>query len=232
MRTRSRLLAALLAGALLLLTAAGASQAALSMAWMSVDTVMVNKLGGVSLVGRVDCSATAAAIHDGSYQVTQWDDEGNPVGETPLREVLQLQDGDRLILAANNDNYTVTQPAGRKTMIQASHGSSIMTPCYAEYLSQQDGRPIACEASGAPCTWRTTEYGNDYFTDAPPLYDYSPAGKFKTGSVDVRAQSLGMLVQVVRQDDQTGQWQYVTSFYEEEGTYAVFNGVLRAVAAR
>ena len=43
---------------------------------------------------------------------------------------------------------------------------------------------------------------------------------------------IGMLVQVVRQDDQTGQWQYVTSFYEEEGTYAVFNGVLRAVAAR
>ncbi|HET7312684.1 MAG TPA: hypothetical protein VFJ17_15310 [Mycobacteriales bacterium] len=192
--------------------------------WVSVNQVLVNRLGGVSVSGQVSCAATYERIAAGSVQYQ--DDQGNwyPI---------ELQPGDKVNLAANTDNYTVTQPSGRKAMIQVTHGSSRMNPCFLQYPFSPDGSPmpdwVQCAPEGAPCGWQTDEFGYDH-DSLPPLFDYSPHGKFKAGLLSVRDQSIGLLVMVAHfsGDTLTG-WD---DYFVPEGSYSTVSTTLKAVNYR
>jgi hypothetical protein len=192
--------------------------------WVSVTRVMVDRLGGVNVAGQVSCAGTYEQIAAGGYQAQ--DGDGNWVS-------IELQPGDKVNLAANNDNYTVSQPAGRKTMIQATHGSSRMNPCFLQYRFNPDGTPmpdwVSCAADGAPCGWQTDEYGYDH--DAlPPLFDYSADGRFKAGLLSVRDQSIGLFVMIAHfsGDSLTG-WD---TYFVPEGSYATTSTTIKAVSYR
>lgn len=188
--------------------------------WVSVDQVLVNKLGGVNVSGQVSCAGTYDRIVAGLFQVQ--DQDGNWF-------TLALSPGDKVNLAANNDNYTVSQPSGRKTMIQVTHGSSRMNPCFIQVRTDLDGSEmpswVICAEGGAPCRWATDEFGYDPST-LVPLFDYSPDGKFKTGLLSVQNRSIGLLVMVQHADQS---WD---TYYVSEGMYAVTNTTIRAVSYR
>jgi hypothetical protein len=188
-------------------------------AWMSVTAAQVNKLGGVHVVGLVDCSAMARSIRLGEF--TYQEEDGT---EVPL--ILDL--GDLINLYANSDNYTVSQPAGRKTMINVTHGSSQMSPCYVESFEFVDGDIADCEPEGAPCVWATNVFGYNE-DEFGPLFDYSDDGKFKTGAMNVSAHSIGLLVEVIHTPQSP-----VTRdvFYRQEGTWATTSGIVYATAYR
>lgn len=189
--------------------------------WVSVDTVTVNKLGGVNVSGQVSCAGTYAQLMaDG---LTYQDENGQQ------QTVPAPGPGDLVNLSANNDNDTVTQPAGRKTMVSVTHGSSRMNPCFMQVRANPDGSPmpaqITCASGGAPCRWETDRYGYDH--DAlGPLFDYAPNGRFRTGTVAVSDESIGLAVMVLHPD---GQWD---TWYVPEGSYAVTSTTVRAVSYR
>lgn len=189
--------------------------------WVSVDRVMVNRLGGVNVSGQVSCEGTYQRLVDG--QLTYQDENGAE------QTISAPSAGDTVNLAASNDNYTVTQPAGRKTMLQVTHGSSRMNPCFMQERANPDGSPVpdylTCASDGAPCRWETDRYGYDH-ERLGPLFDYSPNGKFKTGTVSVTEESIGLLVMVHHPDNT---WD---TYYLEEGSYAVTSGTVRAVSYR
>ncbi len=212
--------------ALLAVVTAGAALAAtapVSMAEtpdMTVDKVIVDKLGGVSVVGSVDCSDLALQVRDQGLSYVDENDEWQflePVGA----EVL-------INIAANSDNYTVSQPAGRRGMIKVTHGSSRMSPCYSEYDDPGDGFEPPCADAGAPCTWVTDHYAYD---STQPLFDYSLDGKFKPGTVAVAAESIGAFVEVITLDG-SGAVTSRDGYYAPEGSYAYTSRTLRAVSYR
>ncbi|MBM7503135.1 hypothetical protein ACFPER_06605 [Agromyces aurantiacus] len=219
MRKTMGLLAA--AGALVLgsLSAAGPAVAQVEGDWNSVTKVMVNKLGGVNVSGEVSCAGAYDRLVSGELLY----DTGEGWAPVPFT------DGDLVILNANSDNYTVSQPAGRKAMIQVTHGSSRMSPCYATTTTTPDGHTIppwaACAPEGTPCRWETDAYAYDHEANGP-LFDYSSGGKFKTGLVNVSAQSIGLFVQILH-EDQT--WDM---YFIEEGSYAMTSTALKAVSSR
>lgn len=212
--------------ALLGLTAlpSAAAASAPSGDWVSVTKVMVNQLGGVNVSGQVSCAGTYQEIAAGGFQAQ--DQNGDPV-------TISLEPGDKVILAANSDNYTVSQPAGRKSMIQVTHASSRMNPCFAQYNYLPDGSQLpswaACNASGAPCPWQTDEYGYDHDT-LPPLFDYSSGGKFKPGTLSVREQSIGLAIMIAHfsGDTLTG-W---SNYFQPEGSYSTVSTTIKAVTYR
>ncbi len=191
--------------------------------WVTVTKVMVNKLGGVNVSGRVSCAGTYQQIAAGNFyvQVGQ-DQDGNPI-----MEPLVLQPGDTVNMIANNDNYTVSQPAGRKTMIQVTHGSSRMNPCFVQYPSQPDGTPMppVCSADGTSCAWETDNFGYDRAI-LGPLFDYSPNGMFKPGDMSVFETSVGLDIMVHHSD---GSW---AGYYVEEGSFSMTSRTIKAVSYR
>ena len=197
--------------------------AATSGDWVSVTQVLVNKLGGVNVSGQVSCQGTYQQIAAGGYQFQ--DEFGNMVP-------IELQPGDKVNLVANNDNYTVSQPSGRKSMIQVTHGSSRMNPCFLQYPFQPDGTPmpswLSCAPDGSPCRWETDHFGYDR-ASLGPLFDYSPNGKFKAGTLSVQEQSVGLLVMIAHfsGDTLTG-WD---NYFVPEGSYAMTSTTLKAVNA-
>lgn len=219
MRQRAvRVLSALIFGMGVAL-AATPSQSAEPDDWVSVTTVRIDRLGGVNVVGEVSCEGAFARLEAGelSYE--------NEFGEwVPIP-----YDGEPLFMDASTDNYTVSQPAGRKAMIQVTHGSSQLTPCYGTSPTYPNGEPqearFACDPSGAPCAWQTNAYDYDYETFGP-LFDYSPDGKFKTGLLNVTVRSTGLLIQIQRT---SGNWD---TYWIEEGSYAMAFTTLKAVSYR
>lgn len=192
--------------------------------WVTVNQVLVNRLGGVNVSGQVSCAGSYEQIAAGDFQYQ--DDEGNWVS-------IVLQPGDKVNLAANSDNYTVSQPSGRKTTIQVTHGSSRMNPCFLQYRGNPDGSPmpdwVVCDASGAPCVWQTDEFGYDHDT-MPPLFDYAANGKFKAGMMSVREQSIGLYVMIAHfsGDTLTG-WD---GYFVPEGSYSTTSTLIKAVNYR
>lgn len=188
--------------------------------WVSVTQVLVDKLGGVSVSGQVSCQGAYQKILDGKLK----DDTGNTI---------ELQAGDKVILQANTDNYTVSQPSGRKSMIQVTHSSSRMSPCFLQYPVGPDGtsvpESVSCESAGYPCRWETDTYGYDH-ESLGPLFDYSSSGKFKAGMLNVNAQSVGLLVMIAHfsGDTLTG-WDF---YFASEGSYATTSTTLKAVNYR
>lgn len=191
MRTRSRILATLAAVGLALMSAGPASGVP-GGDWITVDRALVNKLGGVSVSGEVSCAGTYAQVMDGqlSYQ-----DENEQWLPLPAPTDTQLVN-----IFVNADNYTVTQPAGRRLMIQVEHGSSRMTPCYAQYPYDENGAPwseisnVQCRDE-TTCRWETDRYAYDRVA-LGPLFDYSPNGKFKAGDLNVDVFAYGSMVAV------------------------------------
>lgn len=187
---------------------------------MTVDKVVVNKLGGVSVVGTVDCSDLALQVRTEGFPYVDENDQWlflEPVGEDVL-----------INIAANSDNYTVSQPAGRRGMVMVTHGSSRMSPCYSEYDDPGDGYTPPCDEAGAPCTWVTDHFG--YF-EPTPLFDYSPNGKFKPGTVAVEASSIGAFVEVITLDG-SGAVVSQEGYFAPEGSYAYTSTTLKAVSYR
>lgn len=189
--------------------------------WVTVDKVLVNRLGGVNVSGWVSCEGTYQRLMDGP--LTFQDENGEE------HTIPAPSPGDKVNLAANSDNYTVSQPVGRRSMIQVTHGSSRMNPCFLQVRESPDGTAmpdwVSCDASGSPCRWETDTYGYDHDT-LGPLFDYSPNGKFKAGSLSVTDQSIGLLVMVQHAD---GKWD---TWYVPEGSYSVTSGTLRATSYR
>lgn len=161
--------------------------------WITVDRVLVNKLGGVNVSGEVSCEGTYEDVMAGRFQAVgeneQWYAVVPPGAE------------DRVNIFVNADQYTVSQPAGRRMMIQVEHGSSRMTPCYGQYPHDVDGTAwadigtVQCREDGTACRWETDRFAYDRVRHGP-LFDYSPDGKFKTGSLNVDAYSYGALVMI------------------------------------
>lgn len=207
-----------LGGSLSFVSSAGAAP---SGDWVSVDKVMVNKLGGVNVSGEVSCAGTYQRLMAG--ELTYQDENGEQ------QTIPAPGPGDLVNLAANNDNYTVSQPAGRKAMIQVTHGSSRMNPCFMQVRANPDGSPmpdsISCAVGGSPCRWETDRYGYDH-DSLGPLFDYSPDGRFKAGTVSVADESIGLYVMVQHPD---GRWD---TWYLEEGSYSVTSGTLKATSYR
>ena len=203
---------------------AQADAAASATDWISVTHVQVNRLGGVTVSGEVSCAGTYAKIAAGDFQYQ--DEDGNTIA-------IQLQPGDKVDLLANSDNYTVSQPAGRKTMIQATHHSSRMNPCYVQYPYQPDGTPmpdwIGGVPEGTPNLWETDEYGYDHAT-LPPLFDYASNGRFKAGLLNVAVQSIGLYVMVAHFTGATlTGWDF---YYVPDGSFAAAHTTIKAVPYR
>ncbi|WP_404390875.1 hypothetical protein [Humibacillus xanthopallidus] len=201
MRTRPRFLATLAAVGLALMAAAPASGAT-GGDWISVDRALVNKLGGVSVSGEVSCAGTYAQLLDGSLEYVDENEQWLPI---PAPTDTQLVN-----IFVNADTYTVSQPAGRRLMIQVEHGSSRMHPCFAQHPYDEDGRSwqeigqIECRDE-TTCRWETDRYAYDRVT-LGPLFDYSPDGKFKTGNLNVDVSTYGSMVAVY--DTATQTWDY------------------------
>lgn len=191
--------------------------------WASVDRVLVDAVGGVSVAGQVSCEGALARLEDGQLAYA-WDENGEPI-------FVPAPGPDELVnLFANTDNYTVYQALGRKTMLQVTHGSSQMTPCIGQYPYEPTGNPWAerylCAAGGAPCPWETNVYNYDRETMGP-LFDYAANGAFKPGKVSVKGYSVGLLVMIYDTAQQT--WR---EYFIEEGTWVPYAATLRAVSYR
>jgi hypothetical protein len=193
MKATSKLLALAAAAGLALIPAAASSTAAAPYSdWIKVDRVLVNRLGGVNVSGEVSCEGTYEDLQAGQFEAI----DGNNQWYT-----VEMDEGALVNIFVNADNYTVSQPAGRRMMIQVDHESSRMTPCYAEHRYDMDGTPwenigtVTCRDDGTACRWETDRYAYDRVTYGP-LFDYSTDGKFKSGSLNVSASTYGALVMV------------------------------------
>lgn len=227
MRRRSRFFAMVAAIGLALVAPAGPTSAADATPtdWVSVDRVLVNRLGGVSVSGEFSCAATFDVLKAGQLEALEESEEGDRwyTIDAPNLET------DDVILLVNPDNYTVTQPAGKRLMIKVQHGSSRMTPCSITTRETPDGNTIStdkCPSLEGPCRWETDRYAYDRASYGP-LFDYSDNGKFKVGSLNVEVYDYGVVVMLHRAS--TGEWEYHTSPYAAD---VYFNSVLRAVGYR
>jgi hypothetical protein len=211
----TRIAAALALGvAALLPLAASAASAVEPVDLVNVTQVMVNRLGGVSVVGTLSCAGTAAQVFEGTYQTMDQDEQWVTVPFTS---------DDKLIILTNPDNYVVSQPSGRKAMIQASHASSRAAVCFSTETAFPGGPSIPAPVNGA-YAWRTDQFGYDP-NPYVPLFDYASNGKFKTGSLNVTGHSEGLWLTVGHE----GSW---SSYGSADAFYMPYNTVLRAVAAR
>jgi hypothetical protein len=230
MSTRLRATGVLITTALMGLCLMAASvpvNALASNPWVSVDRVMVNKLGGVSVVGSVDCAAVATTVRAGEFQYLHEGEFGEEWATLTVPEDTP-EDTYLLVLSANTDNYVVSQPAGRRQMVQVEHQSSRMSPCFTEYFLTPQGGDMPCDESGAPCRWATDHFGYD--PDQGPLFDYAPDGRFKAGLLNVSVESVGLLVEVVHLVN--GELLDRAAYYAPEGSYAYTSMDVRAVGYR
>jgi hypothetical protein len=193
--------------------------------WVTATQVLVNRLGGVNVSGEVSCAGTYARIANGDFSF--YDEQG--------QHTIQLQPYDKVDLFANSDNYTVKQPAGKKTTIQVTHGSSRMNPCYLQWWYNPDGTSIPtsyCPEDGTVCKWETDAFG--YNRDASgPLFDYASNGKFKAGLLSVNEQSIGLLIIVYHfSSDTATESSGFDTYYVQEGSYSMTDVLIRAVNYR
>lgn len=161
--------------------------------WITVDKVMVNKLGGVNVQGSMSCSALYDQLLNGG--VTGWYE---PAPGQYSQKTIYADADDFVLVLANPDNYVVSQPAGRKTTIQVKHESSRAHPCFSNVPPELLDFTPKCDPSGAPCSWTTDRFG--YF-GSDPLFDYAATGQFKTGVLNVDVLLAWGYVQVYTVDN-------------------------------
>lgn len=196
--------------------------------WITVDRVLVNKLGGVNVSGLVSCQGVYDDLVAGELGQWTWDDQTQQDIWVPIPAP---EGTDKVNIFLNADQYLVSQPAGRRLMIQVEHGSSRATPCFAQYAYDFDGTPWTLPTrcpSESVCRWETDRYGYDRDTYGP-LFDYSPDGKFKVGNLSVEAYTYGSFIAVHHGDDPTTGW----DIYGLEYTPDIYTSqVVKAVAYR
>lgn len=220
----SRFLAMVAAGGLAL-TAPTSAADATPTDWVTAERVLVNKLGGVSVSGEFSCAATVEQLKAGQLEAMVESEEGDSWYTITAPNL----DTDKVILLVNADNYTVTQPAGKRLMIKVQHGSSRMTPCYITTRETPDGNVVpdtTCPAFAEPCRWETDRYAYDRATYGP-LFDYADNGKFKGGNLNVAVYDYGVVVMMYRAS--TGGWEFHTAPYAAD---VYFDSVIRAVGYR
>lgn len=61
---------------------------------------------------------------------------------------------------------------------------------------------VQCRQDGTACRWETDRFAYDRVKYGP-LFDYSPDGKFKSGSLNVDAYTYGALVMIYHPDTKT-----------------------------
>jgi hypothetical protein len=224
MSSKSKLVVLAVVAVLALMTVAGSSGAAEPYSdWITVDRVLVNKLGGVNVSGEVSCAGTYDDLMAGLFQAVNENEEWYTVA-VPGSE-------DKVNIFVNADQYTVSQPAGRRLMIQVEHGSSRMTPCYAQHPYDMNGTAwtdfgVQCRPDGTACRWETDRFAYDRVKHGP-LFDYSPNGKFKAGSLNVDAYAYGALVMIY--DTVTKNWE---SHYSPYAADIFTSQVVRATMYR
>lgn len=115
----SRFLAMVAAGGLALTALAAPTSAADATPtdWVTAERVLVNKLGGVSVSGEFSCAATFEQLKAGQLEAVVESEEGDSWYTITAPNL----DTDKVILLVNADNYTVTQPAGKRLMIKVQH---------------------------------------------------------------------------------------------------------------
>ena len=177
--------------------------------FVRVTKVLVNRLGGVSVIGEMSCAGTAQAVREGKIEGLTW------------------VAGDGIVIITNPDEYTVSQPVGRRSMLQVSHVSSRAHPCYTDMATFPDGTPITCPVDASSCAWATDRFGYDAATFGP-LFDYAPNGKFKTGSLDVSGNSSGLYITLCHPASATD----CVSYDDGEGFFIPYSQVLKAVSYR
>ena len=105
---------------------------------LTVDKVLVNRTGGVTAMGMVDCSAAVADF---------W------------RGIENVPDGTVVLV---NVSWTAYQAAGRRTL-RADLVDTQASPCWAN--TTQDVDPGRCKASASgilsPCRWDSGNWGSD-----------------------------------------------------------------------
>ena len=172
----------------------GSSAQSDAIPWITVDKVLVNKIGGLSVVGRVDCSAIYQQLTGDGVWV--WGEGGQ--GDWATAYALTIDPETQSVdIYSNADNYTVSQPAGRRGMIQVTHGSSRAGTCYVDPEFDTGDWVPPCESSGSPCRWVTDRWGWD---STEPLFDVSADGKFKPGLVHIEVENLGGWIDVQTRD--------------------------------
>lgn len=196
--------------------------------WITVDRVLVNKLGGVSVSGLVSCQGTYDDLVAEKLGYWTWDDETEQDVWVPIPKP---GDGDQVNIFLNADQYVVSQPAGRRMMIQVEHGSSRANPCFAQYRYSTDGTPWPDSqecTNEAVCRWETDRYGYDRDTYGP-LFDYSPDGKFKVGNLNVTVGVYGSFITIHHGTDPATGW----DVYGLDFTPDIYTSqVVKAVAYR
>lgn len=185
---------------------------------VAVTTVYVNRMGGVNLQGTVTCAGTAQAIKAGTHryiggELQPMDGVGDSIALAPT---------DTLLLLMNSDNYTVSQPVGRKSTIQVTHGSSRMNPCYTDTTMGPSGEQLQC-AVGAVCPWRTDWFG--WTQDQGLLWDYPTNGKFVANTLSVTGTAVGVGIMVLRDD----RWYWANL---EEDVFLPYQRSLKAISYR
>lgn len=186
--------------------------------FVAVTKVLVNRIGGVSVEGTMSCSATATRARAGDLS---GDDQAT---DDESYVPIVVAEADRLVLLANPDNYVVSQPVGRRAMIQVTHESSRMNPCFTETATLPNGS-VGCPVGALTCPWRTDRYGWDP-DRLGPLFDYSPTGTFKAGSLNVDGASEDLAVIVLHQDNS------MNTYMIEGGFVQPYSPVLRAIMTR
>jgi hypothetical protein len=148
-----------------LLVAGFAAPAGAAPTWpikATVTTVLVNKTGGVTAAGKMDCAQ--------AVQSFDWGPGGIPANLSVVAHV----------------EWSAFQPVGRKTMLQASYSQQgFQWSCYNTNADGQHG-PV-CGGSAAPCPWLSSR---DPSTNAA-WFVYAPNGKFAPGPVHVELSVTG-----------------------------------------
>lgn len=184
----------------------------------TVSRAFVNKQGGLNVQGRVSCAGTAAAIQNGTYfYVGGTMEPADGMGGT-----ITLAPTDTLLLLANSDQYTARQAVGRKWVVQVTHESSRMNPCYTDVTTGPTGETLECQVGAESCPWRTDWFG--WGLEQGLLWDYPSGGKFVPGPVTVAGVSTGTGIMVLRDD----RWYWANP--EEGGMFLPYQGTVRAVA--
>lgn len=199
--------------------------------WMTVDRVLVNRLGGVNVSGLVSCQGVYDDLMAGALGQWSWDDEAQEDVWVPIPAPDPDTAVDQVNILVNPDNYTVRQPAGRRLMIQAVHESSILSPCHLDYPYTTEGSSwpaVYREQVGDAYRWQTSRFGYDRELYGP-LFDYSPNGKFKTGLLNVEAYLYGAVVFVHHGSDPATGWD---TYGVDDAPDIYFNGNVKAVTYR
>jgi hypothetical protein len=160
--------------------------------WITVEKAMVNRLGGITVEGRM----SAAPLYD---QLVSTDGLGvSYEDEQGWHSTTIYADAEDVVLIGTNpDNFIVRQPAGRRMMITAEHASSRLQWAFSNAPAGFFGDHTPAYATES-ARWVTDRFSYDLSTG--PLFVYSPNGKFKTGTVAVEVTSMGYWVEVYELD--------------------------------